>query len=460
MAYTNFIAAINLGTSRLTGIIGTHEAGSLKIIACETESSANCMRRGCVLNVKEAASRVKRLIQKLELKIPGNRIGQVYVGIGGQSMRSLEHTLSRTFAEETMLTDEIMDELYEECKAYRPEGLDVLQIMPPSVYPDGHFAADPVGISCKQVEVRFNLIVAQPMLLKHITGEKNSLSGLGGIKIAGVVVAPLALAEVVLSEDEKNRGCALIDMGAGLTSLSVYKKGRLLCLHTIPLGGNLITKDLASYLAVSEEKAEQLKREYANARVDADDSSTLFLDRGEGDAEVVKCSDFNTVVTARLQEILANVYDRLEKIGLKELKAGIVIAGGGGNMENLNGLIYDRLKMEIRYAFVRSDLEIKAGQPDIRPNGEAIGLLLQGTENCAVNTVQIPQPQPQPTVTPPPPEEPKVTEPEIKKPETDKPSQPEMGHTPPAEGGGKRRSFGSKVAGKLGGFVDDLFKEQ
>ena len=126
MAYTDFIAAIDLGTSHMVGMVGTKNAmGALSIIAYEVENSGTCIRRGCVYNVKETASKIKRLILKLENKLGGTKIGQVYVGLGGQSLRSIEHTVCKVLGTEGVVTEEIIDSLYQECKDYRPDMLTV-----------------------------------------------------------------------------------------------------------------------------------------------------------------------------------------------------------------------------------------------------------------------------------------------------------------------------------------------
>lgn len=119
MAYTNFIAAIDLGTSHMVGMVGTKDAtGALSIIAYEVENTSTGIRRGYVYNVKDAATNIKRLILKLENKLDGAKISKVYVGIGGQSIRSLDHVVSRVLGAEGVVTEEIIDGLYAECKAF------------------------------------------------------------------------------------------------------------------------------------------------------------------------------------------------------------------------------------------------------------------------------------------------------------------------------------------------------
>ncbi|MDR1557031.1 MAG: cell division protein FtsA [Tannerellaceae bacterium] len=438
MTYTNFIAAIHLGTSRITGIVGRSEAGTLTVIAYDTEVSAHCIRRGCIYNVKDTADKVRRLIRKLELKTPGSRIGKVYVGIGGQSVRSVEYTVSRAWDTDCILTDEIMDQVNEECRAYQPDRLDVVSVMPPVCYLNGRMEPEPIGISCSRMEARYQLIVARPSIRKITT---ECISKLAKTEIAEILISPLALADVVLSEDEKNRGCALIDFGAGVTSLTVYKHGHLLSLCVIPLGGNLITRDIEEFLGIGEAEAEQLKRKYGKINKNEDLSSQIN-------------AEFNKVVEARLEEILENVYKKLEDtIGLKELRAGIIVTGKAANLENLTTFINNRLKIDSRYAIIRKDLTVNTNLPDTHPDGVALGLLLQGTINCSVN-IPIPPPPSPPPVQPSP-------APPVEKKETVTETIQEETPSPPGRQG-KQGKKGGKKPGflkKVGEFAGTLFDE-
>jgi cell division protein FtsA len=453
MAYADFIAAIYLGTSRITGIVGRNEGGTLTVIAYETEFSGNCIIRGCLHNLKETGVKIKGLIRRLESKIPGSRIGKVYVGVGGQSVRSVEHRVSLSLETDHIVTDEIVDRLYEECKTYQPGGLEVWEVLPSAYYLDGRAEPEPVGVSCSRIEARYNLIVARPSIRKHIV---KCITEFVQIEIAGILVAPLALANMVLSESEKNRGCALIDFGAGVTSLSVYKNGSLLRLCVIPLGGNLITRDIVEFLKVGEPEAEQLKRKYGNAFVIEDDLSTFQIKQEQMDWISVKLADFNKVVENRQREILENVYDKLEHtIDVKTLRAGVIITGKAANMENLTAVIYNRLDIDVRYASAREDLNITTTLQDVHPDGVVLGLLSKGTVNCSVihtatapsSSVQPPLPSP-PTYAPPvsPAENPETVR------KTDSPS---VTPTPRTENEKKKK----KLTDILSGFAGDLFNE-
>lgn len=383
MGYTDFIAAIDLGTSRMVGMVGKkNEQGILSIIAYEVENSATCIRRGCVYNVEETANKIKRLVRKLENKLQGATIAKVYVGVGGQSIKTIEHTVPKVLGADGVVTEEVIKSLYEECCHYRPDMLDVLAAVSPVYYLDDKPELNPVGVPCNRIEARYKLIVGRPSLKRNIY---KSVTERALIEIAGIVVSPLALASAVLSDDERDLGCALIGFGAGVTTLTIYKNNQLKNVTVIPFGSNLITKDITS-LHLVEPEAERLKITYGSAIMDPDTEQTIQINSADGmGIRDLKLSDLNNIVEARIDEILENVYVRLEEGGLiNSLGAGIIITGGGAGLKNLPEVIRKRLNLPVRYGATRKSLleprEPLAGNPEY---AVAIGLLLQGTKNCA-----------------------------------------------------------------------------
>lgn len=401
MAYTDFIAAIDLGTSHLVGMVGTkNEAGALSIIAYEVEDSGSCIRRGCVYNVKETANKIKRLVLKLENKLGGSKIGQVYVGIGGQSLRSIDHTVCKVLGTEGVITEEIIDLLYKECREYRPDMLGVFDVVSPSYFLDDKPESNPVGVPCSRIEARYKLIVGRPSLRLNI---ENSIADQAKIDIAGIIVSPLALGDVVLSENEKDLGCALIGFGASVTTVTVYKGGKLVNLSIVPFGGNLITKDLTN-LRVVETEAERLKITYGSAKADRDNDMAIQVSLADGmGLREIKLAELNNVVESRMEEILENVYARLEATGLmNELGAGVVITGGAAVLKNLPNVMSERLKMEVRFSSVRKGV-VASGDLMVASNPEyavAIGLIAKGTKNCALYIPPKPEPKPEPKLEP------------------------------------------------------------
>lgn len=386
MAHANYIVAIDLGTSHLVGLVGQkHINGTLSVLAEETEDASSSIRRGCVYNVEETAQRIHRLILKLQNKLssrlPGFRIDKVYIGVGGQSLRSIDHSEVRTLNADEVVTEDDVKTLNMQCEAYKPDLLDVLGVSSPVYYLDDKLAANPVGIPCKRIEARYKLIVGRPSIRKFIVSSIERAK----IGLAGIIVSPLALADAMLSQNEKELGCTLIDLGAGVTDVVVYKDGNLKHLSVIPLGGNLITKDLTT-LHVVESEAERLKITYGSAIMDKHKEGTISLGATDGmGMREIEQAEINMIVEARAKEIVENIYARVEDTGeIDVLGAGIILAGGASALKNLDDLIRDRFKQEVRFSTIRKewvdDGEEMLGNPDYMT---AVSLLIKGTENCA-----------------------------------------------------------------------------
>ena len=227
---------------------------------------------------------------------------------------------------------------------------------------------------------------------------------------------------MVLTDNEKDLGCALIGFGAGVTTLTVYKAGQLVNLSVIPFGGHLITRDITS-LHLVEAEAERVKLTYGSAQMEKDNDLSIQVSSADGmGLREIKLADLNNVIEARMKEILENVYARLEATGLiNSLGAGIIITGGGAALKNLPEVIRERLKMDVRYSAVRKGIvesgEMIANNPEY---AVAVGLLARGAINCALyippKVDPIPEKKEEPVE-----EEPKKTpEPPKKKPEKKK----------------------------------------
>lgn len=383
MKHTDFIAAIDLGTSCVVGIVGVkNPEGTLSIIAHEVENSAACIKRGCVHNVEGVANKVKGLIQKLENKLQGVKIGKVYVGVGGMSLRSVDHTVSRDLGEADIVSKEVIDALYKECRQYRPDMQDVLAVVSPTYYVDNRLVENPVGTLGSRIEARYKLIVSRPDFRSNII---NSINKRANLEIAGILVSPLAMADVILSDDEKKLGCALIGFGAGVTTLTVYKGGNLVNLLVIPLGSDLITKDIMS-LHILEAEAERIKCAYGSAMIGKENDTRIQVNSVDGvGLREIALEKLNMIVEARTRELLENVYAHLDETRIQnDLGAGVVITGGGSALKNLKEAIQGRLKVNVRCSALREGVVSSEGINPVDPRySVAIGLLMQGTENCA-----------------------------------------------------------------------------
>ena len=384
MAVTDFIVAIELGSSKISGIAGKKlPDGSIQILATASENASGCIRKGVIYNLDKTTQSLTSIIKKLESTLKAS-IGKVYIGMGGQSLRTIRHTEVRHMDEETKISQELIDSLKDSNRAVPIVGYQILGVAPQEYKVGNDLIVDPVGVQTDHIEARFLNIIAR----KNVKENVIKCCDLVPIEIAEDaedLIAPLALADAVLTSSEKRSGCVLVDFGADTTTVSVYKNNILRHLAVIPLGGNNITRDICSQ-QIEEEDAEALKIRYAQAYIEPkeneDENKTYTLDN--------RCSInailLEDIVEARLNEILDNVSHQIVLSGYEnKLLAGAVITGGGINLKNMEEAFIKRTKIEkLRVA---KDTLISLKGLDIKKDGSnntLIALLAAGKENCCL----------------------------------------------------------------------------
>lgn len=393
MERREFIVAIDLGTSKIAAVAGVKDAlGFITVLAVEQEPSNGCIRRGFVYNVEETAAKIKKVIAKLESKLP-NKVARIYIGLSGQSLQAIDHSVSLEFDTETTITDEIIEQLYLEAKKYQPELLDLLDAVHPRYEIDGKNEQNPSGVMCTKIVANYKMVVARPSIKRNIARAAEK----AGYPIAGYFVTPLAVGDFLLTDTEKNLGCALIDFGAGTTTLSIYKNGSLRHLVVVPFGGNIITKDICS-LNIIEDEAEQVKIRYGRVGVsDSSDQDVAISTSGDVyGAQQIKVFDLNVVIEAREEEIIENIINQIELTEpSKSLGAGIVLTGGAVALKGLAEKIRAKTNCEVRMSSPKRVQSLGTLADAHDPAYlQAISIMAQGKENCAK---EMPRP-----VTPPP----------------------------------------------------------
>ncbi len=377
-----FIVAVELGSSKMTGIAGTKNVdGSITILAVEQENASSCIRRGVVYNTDKTILALSNIIKRLKMALK-TEITQVYVGVGGQSILGKQNVIVREFETEEKVTQDMVNQLMDSNRSMEYYDQEILDAITQEYKVDHQNLLDPVGIQCTRLEGHFLNI-----LWRHSFYQKLNQCLENVIGIADLYIAPLVLAESVLTEAERRSGCVLVDLGAETTTVSVYHKNILRHLSVIPLGCRNITKDIMS-LQMEEEEAEAMKRKYGSAftSVEAiDEKLELPIDAERR----VKNTKFIEIIEGRVNEIIQNVRFQVEsqKYDIDKLLGGIVLTGGGSNMKNIEVAFRQNINVEkIRIArFVTQT--ITSSNTDMIPhNGElntVLGLLAKGNENCA-----------------------------------------------------------------------------
>ena len=381
VAAKEFIVAIELGSSKMTGIAGQKNLdGSINVMAVVKENSSSFIRKGVVYNIDKTAQCLTSIIKKLENQLK-TEITQVYVGVGGQSIRGVRNIISKDLPSETIVTQDMVIELMDANRNMTYQDQEILDAAVQEYKVGSQLQLDPVGIQATHLEGNFLNILERKAFYKNL----NKCFETAGIRVAEMYLAPLALADSVLTEAEKRSGCVLVDLGADTTTVSVYSKNILRHLAVIPLGGNNITKDIAT-LQMEEADAERMKLKYASAFTDNNDIDNDLKYSIDIERQI-ESRKFIEIVEGRLEEIVENVWFQVPSEFYDKLLGGIILTGGGSNMKNIERAFANHTHVEkIRVAkFVTQT--ILSNNDDIKShNGmmnTVLGLLAKGDINCA-----------------------------------------------------------------------------
>lgn len=377
----DFIVAIELGSSKMTGIAGRKNLdGSINVLAVVKEDSTDCIRKGIVYNIDKTAQALMTIVKKLENNLK-TKITHVYVGVGGQSIRSVKSVNVKNLPVETTVSQDMINELMDANRNMSYPEQEILDAATQEYKVDSQYQIDPVGIQCTRLEGNFLNILWRKTFYRNL----NKCFDNAGIAIAEMYLAPLALAESVLTTAEKRSGCMLVDLGADTTTVSVYSKNILRHLAVIPLGSNNITKDIAS-LQMEDKDAENMKIKYGCAYTDNDDIDNTKKYPIDNDRSV-DSRKFIEIVEARMLEIIENAWYQIPNEYVDKLLGGIVLTGGGANMKNIEQAFRNTTHIDkIRVAkFVTQT--INSNNPAITAHdgtmNTILGLLAKGDMNCA-----------------------------------------------------------------------------
>ena len=377
---SNFIVAIELGSSKMTGIAGKKNLdGSIQILACVKEDSSSFIRKGYVYNIDKTAQCLTNIVSRLEKQLKAS-ITQVYVGVGGQSIRSIRNIISKDLPSEALVTQDMVIELMDANRNMKYSDQEILDAAVQEYKVDSQMQFDPVGIQCSRIEGNFLNILQRKTFYKNL----NKCFETAGINVAEMYLAPLALADSVLTEAERRSGCALVDMGADTTTVSVYSKNTLRHLAVIPLGMNNIIKDIAS-LQMEESDAEKMMLKYGTAYTENNDIDNNMMYSIDSERQV-ESRKFIEIIEGRLEEIIANVWCQVPEEYCDKLLGGIILTGGGSNMREIEKAFQNYTHIDkIRIAkFVTQTITSQI--PEINAHdgkmNTVLGLLAKGDINC------------------------------------------------------------------------------
>lgn len=447
MEQPGFIVGIDIGTSKIVGVLGRkNEQGVISILASEVIPSDSCVKYGVIYNIDETAGKIKRLISLLENKT-GKKIGKAYVSVAGKSLRAIEHAETRLMDGSVPITFADLDKMEQQAKLNKPDFYTNYSVLAPEYLLDGEYVEDPIGKIASAIDGRYRLIVGRPNIKTNLA---KTVTEKAKVDIAGFTVGPVAAGALVLDEADRQAGCALVDFGAGTTSISVYTDGLLRYMTVIPFGGRTITKDVQA-LGFTAEQAETYKIRYGKLGKDKAKAA-------EGVAADVDLRELNKVIQLRQDEVILNVINQIKESGYADkLSAGIIVIGGASQLSGLVEHLEDKSKLTVKRGLVKRVYINNAA--DLLQNPEytqALGVLLFANENCEKKEEPVVA-QPQPVYTQPTVEQPTYTQPVQPIVEREEP-QPKKVKKEKGEGKGQKSLF--DFFEKIQNFGGTMFKDE
>ncbi|PKP44417.1 MAG: cell division protein FtsA [Bacteroidetes bacterium HGW-Bacteroidetes-13] len=394
MKHKNIAVGLDIGTTKIVAMIGAeNEYGKVDILGVGKAKSLG-VHRGVVNNITQTIQSIQAAVMDAESQT-NMKIKEVVVGIAGQHIRSLQHSdyITRSNPESVIDENDIDRLVNQVYKLAMLPGEEIIHVLPQEYKVDGQpEIKEPVGMYGGRLEANFHVVVGQVSSIRNVARCIKS----AGLELAGITLEPLASANAVLSQEEKEAGVALIDIGGGTTDLAIFKDGIIRHTAVIPFGGNVITEDIKEGCSIIEKQAELLKLKFGSAWPGENkDNEIVSIPGLRGrDPKEITLKNLSKIIHARVVEIIEQVYLEIKNYGHEEQKkkliAGIVLTGGGAQLKHLKQLVEYITGMDTRIGFPNEHL---AGDSDSETTSPiyatAVGLLMNALERNN-NFVEIP----------------------------------------------------------------------
>ncbi len=377
-----YIAAIDIGTTKIVAIIGRkNSSGKLEVLGMGKAPSKG-VKRGVVLNIEETASAIQDAVNEAEEK-SGLKFRDVYVGIAGQHIRSVRNRGYRNIVGvDPEIRQEDVDELHQDMYNIPiGAGEEIIHVIAQNYKVDNEMGVkNPVGMSGKRLEANFHIVIGQIASMKNV---KKCVERVG-MNVKRLVLEPLASSDAVLTDDEKEAGVALIDIGGGTTDVAVFHDGIICHTAVIPFGGNVVTKDIKEGCSILHRYAESLKIQYGSALGDiAQEDKVVTIPGISGrDKKEISFKSLANIIQARMEEIIDAIMYEIENSGYADkLGAGIALTGGGALLKYLPQLVKFKTGFDVRVGFPNEHFAGSVNPEVNRPMySTSVGLILKGCE--------------------------------------------------------------------------------
>ncbi|MFZ5553724.1 MAG: cell division protein FtsA [Bacteroidota bacterium] len=381
MESPEIIVGLDIGTTKIACLVGRkNEHGKIEILGVGKSESVG-VTRGVVSNIEKTVQSIKLAVEEASRK-SGVEINVVNVGIAGQHIKSMQHRGIHTrnsMDEEISQTD--IDALVENMyKLVMQPGEEIIHVLPQEYIVDNEQGIkDPIGMSGIRLEANFHIISGQIAAAKNI----HKCVAKAGLEVDELILEPLASSESVLSQEEKEAGVVLVDIGGGTTDIAIFQDGIIRHTAVIPFGGNVITEDIKEGCTIISKQAELLKIKFGSALASESQANEIVCIPGlrGRDPKEISVRNLASIIQARMEEIVEHVYYEIKNSGYeKKLIGGIVVTGGGSQLKHISQLFEYITGMDTRVGYPTEHLSKGADEVTSPLYATGVGLVLKGFE--------------------------------------------------------------------------------
>jgi cell division protein FtsA len=394
MENSELIVGLDIGTTKIAVIVGRKDkSGNIEILGSGKAESTGVMR-GQVANIDKTIASIKTAVEMAERE-SGVEIGSVIVGIAGQHIKSIQHrgNILRENTDEEISIEDI-EKLRENMrKLVMKPGEQIIDVIPQEYIIDRETGiTEPIGMAGVELGANFHIITGNESAIKNIV----RCVVKSGLDMEGLVLEPLASSEAVLSEEEKEAGVALVDIGGGTSDIAIFQEKIIRHTAVIPLGGNTITEDVKEGCTIIKVQAEALKVKYGSclAEQNRDDEIVSIPGLKGRPPKEISLRNLAHIIQARMEEIVEQIDYEIQNSGYKKkLIAGIVLTGGGSQMKHLKELVEFTTGMECRIGAPSEKISPDTNKELLSPTyATVIGLVIEGFNRQKYKVEEIEEP--------------------------------------------------------------------
>ncbi|MBP6313446.1 MAG: cell division protein FtsA [Flavobacteriales bacterium] len=374
------VAGLDIGTTKIACIVGRkNEQGKIEILGMG-KAKSDGVSRGVVANIQKTVESITAAVKMAE-DSAGVEITTVNVGIAGQHIRSMQHRgMKMRESNDEEITQNDIDLLIDETyRLVMPPGEEIIHVLPQEYIVDNEQGIrDPIGMSGIRMEANFHIISGQVTAARNI----NKCVHRAGLHVTELILEPLASADAVLSQEEKEAGVVLVDIGGGTTDIAIFFDNIIRHTAVIPFGGNVVTEDIRQGCGIMRDQAELLKTKFGSALAAENKENEVVCIPGLRGREPKEISlrTLAEVIQSRMEEILEHVYFEIKNSGLeKQLIAGVVLTGGGAQLKHLKQLVEYMTGMSTRIGYPNEHITKSAVEDVTSPlHATGVGLVMKG----------------------------------------------------------------------------------